>query len=454
MKQFFTLLSALFIGSIAMAQVAFQSDLSSWASGLPIDWDGTSTNLSAASITEVPIGATYGTSMAQLVNTGTGHKRFSTQPFAVVPSTTYEITVYVAGVVGEMRTGYYDVTNSAYNPTTSNQYNNYVDIAAISGGATLGTFTQQITTDVTTASIEVILSFRGTDANGVLVDSVSVSIPSNPPMPTPHTVVEIQNNGGNPSAFEDSLTITSGVVTAIKAGEGYWIQDGMGAWTGIYVEDDINTPSRGDSITVTGKIDELFGVTQIALITNYMLETAPVVPISASVVSSSDVNNLEDWEGVLVQVQAAECITEDANFGQWTINNGSSPADSVLVDDDLFSFAPTLGVDYNVTGIGHYSFSASKLLPRDMADITTGAPSAIKENNFKFAMFPNPATNQVVLSGVENSVVTIFNISGSIVYSSTINGLKNIDISNYSSGIYLVKIAGNTNTSVQKLIVK
>ena len=39
-------LSAILIGSIAMSQVAFQSDFSAWANGVPTDWVGSKTNLS------------------------------------------------------------------------------------------------------------------------------------------------------------------------------------------------------------------------------------------------------------------------------------------------------------------------------------------------------------------------------------------------------------------------
>ena len=447
MKQFFTLLSALFIGATSMAQVAFQSDFSTWANGAPTDWAGSKTSLAASNYSEVTTGATYGTSMVNLINEGSSHKRFTSQSIAVTGGTTYDVNMYVSGLTGELRTAFYDLTNASYS-----SYNGYVDLSTASAG-TLTMITQSITVPATCTDIELILSLRNTDSLGFVIDSVSLAEPANPPMPAPHTISELQDNGGNTSAYEDSLTITSGVVTALLSGSGYWIQDGMGAWTGIYVEDDINTPSRGDSVTVTGKVAELFGITQIELITNYVLEPTPVVAIVPSIVSSSDVNNLEDWEGVLVQVVGAECVNEDANFGQWTINNGTSPADSVLVDDDMYSFAPTQGVIYNVTGIGHFSYSASKLLPRDIADITTG-PSAIAENTVKFSMYPNPASNHVLISGLSDAKVTIYNISGSIIYSANVNGIENIDVSNYSAGIYMVKVIENKKVSTQKLIIK
>jgi hypothetical protein len=447
MKQFFTLIAAILLGSTVIGQSAFQSDLSSWVNGDPTDWVGSKTNLAASNYSEVTTGATYGTSMVNLINTGSSHKRFTTQQFAVTGGNTYEVKIYTAGLQGHVRTAFYDLTNAAYS-----SYNDYDSLEIISQG-NLIEITQFINIPATCNDIELIVSLRNTDAVGFVIDSVSVALPANPPMPVPHTISEIQNNSGGTSAFEDSLVSTSGVVTAIKSGDGYWIQDGIGPWTGVYIKDDINTPSRGDSVTVAGIVAEVFGVTQIEFISVYTLEPSPSVAITPSVVSSADLNNLEDWEGVLVQVQNGECVNEDAGFGQWTINNGSNAGDSVLVDDDLYSFAPTLGLSYNVTGIGHYSFSASKLLPRDAADITAGT-SGIKNESITFSMYPNPAVDQLLIESSVNAKLIIYNITGSEMYSGILNGVQFIDVSDYSAGIYLVKMIANGSAKTQKLVIK
>jgi len=449
MKQFFTLLSALFLGATAMAQVAFQSDFSSWANGDPTDWAGTKTNLAGSNYSEVTTGATYGSSMINLINTGTGHKRFTTQTVTVTGGTTYNVNMWVSGLAGDLRTAYYDFDNASYS-----SYNNYSDVGALSAGS-LVLITQSITVPANTTSIELILSLRNTDAAGIVIDSVSLAEPANPPMPVARSISELQNNGGNPSAFEDSLTITSGVVTALKSGDGYWIQDGVGAWSGIYIKDNVNTPTRGDSVTVTGKVAEVFGVTQIELLTGYVLEPTPLESIVPTMVSTVDINNLEDWEGVLVQVIEGECVTVDAGFGQWTLNNGAGAGDSVLVDDDLYSFTPTLGEDYNVTGIGHFSFSASKLLPRDADDIEVYVgPSSITESKLEFSIYPNPATNHIIINAVPNSNIKIYSISGNEVYSGAINQTLIVNTTDFSSGIYFVKLFSEGATSTQKLVIE
>lgn len=370
MKQFFTLISALFIGATAMSQVAFQSDLSTWDATTmnPTDWFGAKTNISASNVNEITIGATYGTSMAQLLNTGSSHKRFTTDTIVVAAGATYEVKIWAGGLAGELRTAFYDINNSSYS-----SYNSYMSTST-TGALTL--FTQNITIPATCDSIELILSLRNTDANGILLDSVALVEFINTAVPAPHSIFSLQNTATGPSAFVDSLTITSGVVTAVNAGLGYWIQDGSGAFSGIFVEDNVNTPSRGDSVTVEGTVAENFDATQIEMITNYTLEPTPAVLPMATAVNTVDVQTQEEWEGVLVMITGATCTNTNAGFGQWVINNGASANDSLLVDDELYAYTPTLNTVYGVTGIGHYSYGDYKIVPRDINDIIGAVPPA------------------------------------------------------------------------------
>lgn len=369
MKQIFTFLSAIMIGTMGMTQ-AFQSDFSSWASGVPTDWDGTKSNLSTSDITEVTTGATYGTSMANLIRTASSHKRFTTQSFSVVGGTTYDVSIYVSGLQGHIRSSHYDLTNSSYG-----SYTDYDSLEVLSLGSFI-VINQSITVAASCTDIEYIMSIRNTDANGFDVDSVSITaVASQPANYSAHTINEIQNSTSGASPFEDSLVITSGVVTALNTGTGYWMQDGDGAWSGVYVYDNSNTPSIGDSITIEGQVVEYYDLTQIESIASYVLNPSPSVLPTAFSVSSVAVQTMEEYEGVLIEVLSAECTNANAGFGMWVVNtNVSSANDSLLVDDDLFAYTPTLGTVYGVTGIGHYSYSNYKILPRDVNDIIGATP--------------------------------------------------------------------------------
>lgn len=451
MKRVFTFLTAIAFGSTTFGQV-FQSDLSSWAAGDPIDWMGTTTNITSANVVEQTVGATYGTSVASLINTTTTHKRFTTQPVTVTPGQTYEIKIWAGANMGELRTNYYDVTNGAYGT-----YNPYMDLATLSGG-TLVMLTQTVTIPAGCTSAEFILSLRGTDPAtsglgiGIIVDSVSVSQLA--VSYTPKTISEIQMttapSGDSPEL--GNFVETAGVVTAVKTGQGYWIQDGEGAWSGVYVSDNTNTPTRGDSVTVQGQVGENFGATQIENVANYTLNSAPAVIPNPFVVTSVDVQTMEEYEGVLLVVNNAECTNANAGFGMWVINsNPSNPNDSLLVDDDLFSYTSTLVETYNITGIGHYSYSNYKLLPRDVNDIIVLGYNTIKDLNV--SIYPNPATTNVTVKGL-NGTVEVYTISGEKVYTNTINGTLIMNVEDYTTGIYFIKVTENNTTATYKLIVE
>jgi len=318
--------------------------------------------------------------------------------------------------------------------------------------------TQTVTIPAGCTSAEFILSLRGTDPAtsgfgiGIVVDSVSVSQLA--VSYTPKTISEIQMttapSGDSPEL--GNFVETAGVVTAVKTGQGYWIQDGEGAWSGVYVSDNTNTPTRGDSVTVQGQVGENFGATQIENVANYTLNSAPAVIPNPFVVTSVDVQTMEEYEGVLLVVNNAECTNTNAGFGMWVINsNPSNPNDSLLVDDDLFSYTSTLVETYNITGIGHYSYSNYKLLPRDVNDIIVLGYNTIKDLNV--SIYPNPATTNVTVKGL-NGTVEVYTISGEKVYTNTINGTLIMNVEDYTTGIYFIKVTENNTTATYKLIVE
>jgi hypothetical protein len=69
-------------------------------------------------------------------------------------------------------------------------------------------------------------------------------------------------------------------------------------------------------------------------------------------------------------------------------------------------------------------------------------------------MYPNPANNFLVFSGIQNeSKVTICNLTGAQLIDVTVDNETRLPIS-LSTGIYLVKISSQSKTTVKKLIVK
>ena len=73
--------------------------------------------------------------------------------------------------------------------------------------------------------------------------------------------------------------------------------------------------------------------------------------------------------------------------------------------------------------------------------------------NFETDVFPNPATDKITINAPAKSDIEIINIRGQIVKKMTINdNNKDIDISNLSKGVYIIKIVTNKEIMTKKFI--
>ncbi|MGE0561642.1 MAG: T9SS type A sorting domain-containing protein [Flavobacteriales bacterium] len=451
MKKIYNLFLGLMIaGTVANAQVVFQSNLSSWSGGLPTDFWGSSTNLATGNVLEVT-SPMYGTSAAAIKNTGTTHKRFSTKTVDVDLSGTYEIKMYVKASAGQLRTNYVNVATNGYGA-----YNNYIDLSTASAGQ-LVMLTQTVTVSATTDSAQFILSFHSTDGvTDLIVDSVVVSNTA-PPVATPYTINQIQFTTTPPfdSPHNTEFVQTTGIVTAVQY-NGYYIQDGAGAYNGIFVLDYINFPIIGDNVTISGVVDEYFNYTEIknpsVFVINSSGNTLPT-PTSLSTLAAND----EMYEGVLVKVSNASCTADTATSGngEWTVNDGSG---SLIVDNKMYSFNAIVAVAYTVTGVMDYSFSAFKILPRDMNDVQLFT-SVEEFKNVKVSVYPNPVQNQLNFElSTSNYSVRIIDITGKTISNTTsiANKLK-VNTSSLNNGIYFYTILndnGNIITTNKFIVAK
>lgn len=444
MKKIYTLFIGMLVaGSIANAQVVFQSNLSSWSGGLPTDWMGSSTNIGTSNVSEVSA-VLYGTSAAALKNTGTGHKRFSTQTVNVDTNGTYEIKIWVKAAAGQLRTGHYYIGSGAPNYGT---YNSYVDLATVSAN-NLVMISQSITVSSTTDSAQFIISLHSTDGvNDVIIDSVHISS-STPPVGTPVTINQIQNTTTPPfdSPYMGQLVETSGIVTATQF-NGYYIQDGNGAYNGVFVLDYVNNPTIGDNVTITGTVDEFFNYTTVENPSVFVVNSSGNTLPAALALTTLAVN-AEQYEGVLVKVTGASCTADTATNGngEWTINDNSG---ALIVDNKMFSYNAITFVDYNVTGVVDYSFSNFKLLPRDANDVQIS--TSINEfDNIKVSVYPNPVQNFINFEvNANNYSVRIVDITGKTVNNTISTSSKHrVNTANLNNGIYFYTIINNNGSVI------
>lgn len=449
MKKLYILgLSLMAVGAIN-AQTLFSTNFSSWAGGNPSDMVGSKTSLESDSIIQISSGATYGTDLAQLINIESSHRRFTTMPLSVDLDSTYNVEVYVKGQ-GDLRMGLFD--GDLDGQDFGFKYGAYISI----NSATTVMHVQSFNADTTTSLAEFMISIRNTNAsNGHLqIDSLVVKKGAfiTPAPPATKSIYEIQSNvsSGDVSYYKDSTVNTGGIVTAVNifqgSQKGYFIQSGVGAYTGIYVFDANNAVQIGDSVTLTGTVDEYFEATQIGFVSNVVVVNQ-FNDVPVTLISTAGAAN-EMYEGVLCRVVNANCTALPNNFGEWTVNDGSG---AFLVGDFLFPYIPTIGTAYNVTGVVTYAFSEWKIYPRNGNDISVF--SSVKENNAVLTnVYPNPTIDgNVTVEVSENTSLAVLDLLGNIVISNNLNtGLNIINVSELAAGNYILKVGA----SVQQLLVK
>jgi hypothetical protein len=80
--------------------------------------------------------------------------------------------------------------------------------------------------------------------------------------------------------------------------------------------------------------------------------------------------------------------------------------------------------------------------------------TGITPNPFNFKIFPNPARESVTIQiDIENALVEAINISGQVVYKTTITHEITINTASWPSGVYMFKIIGGSSTHIRRIVV-
>ena len=180
------------------------------------------------------------------------------------------------------------------------------------------------------------------------------------------TNIEDIQQGQESGLFTDSVVVTRGIVTGVY-GSNVSIQDGQGAYSGLWLFSPDVPVQLGDEVEVTGAVSEYFDKTQMGTPATVILSQGNALP-APEVLSTADAN-AEQWEGVLVRATGA-VTNADAGFGEWALSDDSG---ELRVDDAGFDAIGAglvaTGNQLEVTGALDFSFGNYKVQPRDVADV-------------------------------------------------------------------------------------
>mgnify|MGYP001260943853 CR=1 FL=1 len=440
MKKSLLLISLVMVFSLQGFSQLISDGFEAWTGGDPDGWMGIKSSIESDSVIQYSTSVHGGTYAAQLVNAQSSHKRFTTDSVSVNGGDYYAISYWVRGH-GNIRTNSVDISGSG----TYGTYNSYHNINS-------ATWTHYIDNVMIQYSgslyAEFIFSVQYTEADidHIQIDDVTITALS---IVTPDvSIYDIQYSVGGDSPYDGQAVNTGGIVTAVTIDTtGYWLQAGSGSWSGIYVLDYNNIPAIGDSITLTGTVDEWYNLTELKSVSNY------TVVSSGNPVQSYDIAataaDTEEYESVLLSVTNEECLDTWVGYGMWAIG---VVGDSLFVGDDIYDYNPTQGTHYNVTGVLYYSYSTWELLPRMASDVSEY--TGIEENGISAEIYPNPASDFVQINADMNGTVEIFNINGQLVYNAEFNNSLRINVSEFNSGLYNIVLTNENGTrNTQRILV-
>lgn len=69
------------------------------------------------------------------------------------------------------------------------------------------------------------------------------------------------------------------------------------------------------------------------------------------------------------------------------------------------------------------------------------------------SLYPNPVRNNLTIENADNATVNIYAVNGQMVKSLVVNGTANVDMSDLSNGMYIVKMQSQGSISTKKIQV-
>ena len=267
-----------------------------------------------------------------------------------------------------------------------------------------------------------------------------------------HTIAEVQGELFASPLIEQIVTV-QGIVTAANDFS-YFIQNGSGAWNGIYIYDNTNLPTVGDDVILEGEVSEYYDLTEISNITYFETvssgnELPAVVIVESGVLGASG----EPYEGCLVQIVNAVCTNPDADFGQGYFNDSSGDC---MVDDMLYMPDPAWVIDeyYSITGVLTYSYDEYKIEPRDASDVSIGMAVGTIEL-ISVNLYPNPTVDAINFTLNTAAIASVYDVNGRLVFSENVNaGNNTLEVSGLRAGSYRVDCVSDRSISRASFVKK
>lgn len=326
----------------------------------------------------------------------------------------------------------------------------------------------------------------------------------------PLTIQDVQTttyiNGRTP--YLGAVLPLSGIITADTAHmaispatagstNAWYMQSTNATWSGIWLTTTDTTAQKqlsalvnGDSVTVTGTVQEQFDVTRLGSITSVVKATsgnpepAPVVRTTANLNVANGVASAEAYEGMLVKLKNLRVSDVNPTFSdptEFSVNDGSGAVvvqrsgknSYVNLPSDSTAGKKVLRVGNRIdslVGIVYYSFNQYKFVPRADADFFGVVLTGVDEKDNRIPLtyelsqnYPNPFNPSTI---IEYAVPTagpvtlkVFNILGQEMRT-LVNGVQDaghyrvrFDATSLSTGVYFYRLQAGSFSKVEKMLL-
>jgi hypothetical protein len=241
-------------------------------------------------------------------------------------------------------------------------------------------------------------------------------------------------HGGTDSSQIESRQVTvRGIVTSGSESFGgpYFIQDGDGPWNGVYIYQPGGNFDLGDSVVVSGVVQEYYNWTEIISI-DYTREDADQVRIPTPyVIGGTDLCSagVEAYESILATMDSADVVSPYPDgVGEWVV--AYAPC-SVAVGDFVNDVPgePSYSFEYfwdmiELTGCIRYHYGEMKIEPRFAADIVVidSVAAGIDDDPYALRLYPNApnpfASGTTIKFSVPSKMrarIAVYDVAGRLV---------------------------------------
>ncbi len=276
----------------------------------------------------------------------------------------------------------------------------------------------------------------------------------------------------NGSHFGSEVYKLTGHVFVTGVNDSYrhqiYIQDATGA---IVIDDPnglITTALEpGDEITnIYGKLSDYYGQLQFAVSETFSDEALTVyneiVPLNVTIEDLQDVEFMNQHQSELIRLNEVtfSATGNIANNTKYTVTQNGQSGEVVWIhfwNVNGLTGAPIPTVPVNLTGVNKISYGAYYLIPRNGADLGTGLPQYLTENDL--VVYPNPVSDRLTVKLRTNdfqvSNMAVYDINGKLIRAQAVSDNQiEMSMQNLATGNYFLRLSDGKHSFTTKFVKK